>query len=389
MRENILLTHIGESWLGEAAMFGASLISKTAGYITFAPDLLINQSLGHGMTFNAKLLESKRADKASQLGWDLFFPDHLLDAISTGKVGSSLNDIMFNCFAYQTSPSRSLYGDLAMWAKVSFSVSPDHKGFGGVSRQVHSILQREIYRPLKISMPNYDQRTPYWQYIDALMAVAFTQYTNWANGLPNTYDNLLGCYLLINGYGSNYIIRVNRWRSVDEKAIALPPTKQQGSRIVSISSEYATPNFKWSELMHSNHAAANGMKNIASKKERENLLELANLLQVIREWHGQSMSINSGFRSKEVNDAVGGVAGSAHRHGYAADISFKGVAKNGNSQLAFARKIGSFLKSKGIKFDQIISYNTFIHVAVRKPSGSQRCEAFHTNRYSSTVRYFK
>lgn len=389
MRHNILLTHISEPWLGDAAVLGASIMSKAVGILTFVPDILINDKLAHGMTFNAKLLESKRAEKAKQLGWDLFFPDSLLDAIRTGTVGVKIHDIIHNSWAFQVCNTRSLYTDLIRWADSEFIVSANHKGFGGVSRPVHNILQREIYRPLKISMPEYDRRTVYWQYIDVLFAVAFTQYTNWANGLANSYDNLLGCYLLINGYSSEYKILVDRWRSVDETAIAIKPTSQQGSRIVSISSENATRNFKWSELMHSNYAVANRINNVATGKERENLLELATLLQVIRDWHGQPMVINSGFRSEKVNKGVGGVANSAHRHGYAADVTFRGVSGGASNQLAFARKIGQFLKSKGIKFDQIISYDNFIHIGVRKPSGTQRCEVFHTNRYQSTVRYFK
>ena len=389
MRDNILLTHISEPWLSEAAMLGASLVSKTIGALSIVPDLTINQNLAHGMTYNVKLLESKRADKARQLGWDLFFPDDLLDAIRTGKVGTSVSDIIFNSWAYQVCNTRSLFVDLVSWTGSSFVISPNHKGVGGMSRQLHNILQREIYQPLKIPMPNYDQRSDYWQIIDLLFTVAFTQYTNWANGLANSYDNLLGCYLLINGYKSDYVVRVDRWRSVDEKAIADKPAKQQGSRIVSFSSEYATRDFKWSELMHSNYAVANRINNIATSKERENLLELAKLLQVIRDWHGQPMSINSGFRSQKVNEGVGGVPNSAHRHGFAADIVFAGVPGGASNQLAFARKIAQFLKSKGIKFDQLISYDKFIHIAVRKPSGAQRCEVFHTNRYQSTVRYFK
>ena len=389
MRDNILLTHISEPWLSDAAMLGASLVSKTVGLLTFIPDLTINQNLAHGMTFNAKLLESKRAEKAKQLGWDLFFPDSLIDAIRTGKIGNNLRDIIFNCWAYPVCNTRSLFVDLGSWAGGDFVVSANHKGFGGVSRQVHDILQREIYQPLKIAMPGYDQRTIYWQYIDAIFTVAFTQYTNWANGLTNSYSNLVGCYLLINGYSSDYVIRVDRWRSVDEKAIAAKPTLQQGSRIVSISSENVTRNFKWSELMHSNYAVAHNINNVATGKERENLLELAKLLQVIRDWHGQPMSIDSGFRSQAVNDAVGGVANSAHRHGLAADTVFQGVPSGASNQLAFARTIGQFLKSEGIKFDQLISYDNFIHIAVRKPSGAQRCEVFHTNRYQTTVRYFK
>lgn len=388
LRDNILLTHVSDtSWMGEALMFGASLVSKTVGWISFAPDLLINQSLGQGTLFNREVAQSKRWPHAQRLGWTLVFPDPMIDAIRTGSIGSSAFMISNNVWYYQVCATRSVYHDLLKSTGLSFRVSSDQMGLGGVSRQAHNMLRKELYEPLKIAMPSYDKRTEYWQCIDTIFCLAYVQYLNWANGLTHTESNLLEAFYLVNGYQNKYVIRVEGWRSVDEKA---PPTpKLQGSKIVSISSEYATRNFKWSELMHSNHAKAHGISNVATGQERINLQKEAQLLQVIRDWHGKPMTLNSGFRSEAVNKAVGGVPNSAHRHGLAADVVFSGVEKNANAQLAFARRIGSFLKSKGIKFDQIISYNSFIHVGVQKPSGAQRCEVFHTNRYSSTVRYYK
>lgn len=388
LRDNILLTHISDSgWLGEAAMLGASLISKTVGWVSFMPDLLINQSLGQGTLFNRQIAESKRWPKAKSLGWTLVFPDTVIDAIRTGKVGNNAVLISHSVWYYQVCATRSVYYELLKSTGSSFAASSDHKGLGGVSRQVHSLLQSEVYQPLKIAMPTYDSRNEYWQCIDLIFGIAYAQYLNWANGLAHSEQNVLGAFMLANGYTTDYVVRVDRWKSIDDNSPIAP--KLQGSKIVSISSENATKNFKWSELMHSNYAKANRMSNVANAQERRNLLELAQLLQVIRDWHGAPMTLNSGFRSKKVNDAVGGVANSAHRHGFAADVVFSGVAKDASSQLAFARKIGAYLKSKGVKFDQIISYGTFIHVGVRKPSGAQRCEVFHTNRYSSTVRYYK
>ena len=388
LRDNILLTHISDTgWLGEAAMLGAALISKTVGWVSFMPDLLINQSLGQGTVYNRKIAESKRWPKAKSLGWTLVFPDAIIDAIRTGKVGNSAILISHSVWYYQVCATRSVYHDLLKSTGSSFVVSSNHKGLGGVSRQVHSLLQSEVYQPLKIAMPAYDDRNEYWQCIDLIFGIAYAQYLNWANGLVHSEQNILGAFMLANGYNSDYLVRVDRWKSIDDISPIAP--KLQGSKIVSISSENATKNFKWSELMHSNYAKANRMSNVANAQERRNLLELAQLLQVIRDWYGEPMTLNSGFRSEKVNEAVGGVANSAHRHGFAVDVVFSSVAKDASSQLAFARKIGTYLRSQGIKFDQIISYGTFIHVGVRKPSGAQRCEVFHTNRYASTVRYYK
>ena len=75
-----------------------------------------------------------------------------------------------------------------------------------------------------------------------------------------------------------------------------------------------------------------------------------NLLQPLREIVGP-INITSGYRCKEVNTIVGGANSSQHLYGQAVDF----VCKD------FLKAI-SFIKNK--TFDQLIIYDSFIHVSL-------------------------
>ena len=78
-----------------------------------------------------------------------------------------------------------------------------------------------------------------------------------------------------------------------------------------------TPNFHLEEFTRT----ATGLPNVPSGAERAALQALAtHVLQPLRDSIGKPVYITSGFRSAAVNRAVGGVAGSQHRSGQAADI---------------------------------------------------------------------
>lgn len=122
-----------------------------------------------------------------------------------------------------------------------------------------------------------------------------------------------------------------------------------------------TKNFTLEELCHSNTAVAKGLKNIPDEKQTRNLKELAiNLLQPVRDIYGKPMYINSGFRSPEVNKAVGGSPDSQHMKGEAADVASEHPAE-----------LVECLKCSGLDFDQCIQYSTFVHLSL-KLSGTNR-----------------
>lgn len=116
-----------------------------------------------------------------------------------------------------------------------------------------------------------------------------------------------------------------------------------------------TENFTLEELCHSNTAVAKGLENIPNASQVENLKSLAiNLLQPVRDLYGKAMVINSGFRSPEVNKAVGGSPTSDHMNGKSADV-----------RTPNPRELFKLVRNSGLSFDQLILYPTFVHMSFR------------------------
>lgn len=84
-----------------------------------------------------------------------------------------------------------------------------------------------------------------------------------------------------------------------------------------------TMHFTLEELSHSDYADAHGINNMPGQQAQQNMMMLCVLiLEPLRTAIGQPIRINSGYRCKEVNLAVGGVSTSHHLLGLAADIHF-------------------------------------------------------------------
>ncbi len=80
------------------------------------------------------------------------------------------------------------------------------------------------------------------------------------------------------------------------------------------------PNFTEEEFLRSETAARMGVSNKWEKDEhRENAKRVSHELQKVRNQFGR-LRITSGYRSRRVNKAVGGVSDSLHTQGLAADI---------------------------------------------------------------------
>ena len=79
--------------------------------------------------------------------------------------------------------------------------------------------------------------------------------------------------------------------------------------------------FTIAELCKSETADRLGIPNRVPKALLPNLQALIdNVLDPLRESYGKPIFVNSGYRCAELNKAVGGVDGSFHLEGYAADI---------------------------------------------------------------------
>lgn len=114
--------------------------------------------------------------------------------------------------------------------------------------------------------------------------------------------------------------------------------------------------FTLEELTHSDAAARNGWNNNPDANEINNLTRLAELLEEVRKVVGKPITINSGYRSKQVNDSVGSKDSSQHRIGCAADIRVAGMTPN---------QVCEAIKASGIQFDQLIrEFDSWTHISV-------------------------
>jgi len=116
-------------------------------------------------------------------------------------------------------------------------------------------------------------------------------------------------------------------------------------------------NFTLEELTRSEVAERNGWDNCPNEAEIDNLRRLASLLQQVKSAvGGKPVMINSGFRSKQVNDAVGSKDSSQHRIGCAADIRVPGMKP---------REVVEACIAAGVPFDQIIlEFDSWTHISV-------------------------
>ena len=115
--------------------------------------------------------------------------------------------------------------------------------------------------------------------------------------------------------------------------------------------------FTLEELTHSEVAARFGFDNTPNETEIENLKRLASLLEQVKGAVSMKpVMINSGFRSKQVNDAVGSKDTSQHRLGCAADLRVPGMSP---------RQVVEACISNGVPFDQIIlEFDAWTHISV-------------------------
>ena len=113
-----------------------------------------------------------------------------------------------------------------------------------------------------------------------------------------------------------------------------------------------TPHFSLAELTHTDHRSLDNTPNAA---ELANLKKLAEFLETVKTTlGGKPIMINSAFRSKAVNDAVGSKDTSQHRQGLAADFKVPGMAPDA--------VVRALLK---LPFDQIIrEYDSWTHISI-------------------------
>lgn len=125
--------------------------------------------------------------------------------------------------------------------------------------------------------------------------------------------------------------------------------------------------FKFSEFEKSEMAKTMKLDNSIPDRYKSNIEELVdNILDPIREFCAFPIVVTSGYRSDDLNRAVGGKSSSAHLVGYAADI------KPYDPDLfnEFVTICLVYLRKR--KFDQIVIYENFIHISYKSIDGKYR-----------------
>ena len=124
-----------------------------------------------------------------------------------------------------------------------------------------------------------------------------------------------------------------------------------------------TEHFTLEELTATDHRQ---FDNTPNETERANLVRLAGLLELVKvALGGKPVMVNSAFRSKQVNDAVGSKDTSQHRVGCAADIRVPGVTPDQVVKAVIAAKL---------PFDQLIrEFDRWTHISIpNDPKGKPR-----------------
>ena len=104
-----------------------------------------------------------------------------------------------------------------------------------------------------------------------------------------------------------------------------------------------TDHFTLEELTHTDHRT---LDNTPNETELANIQRLAEFLETVKTLlGGKPIMVNSAFRSKAVNDAVGSKDTSQHRIGCAADIRVPGMTPDQVVRAIIASDLG---------FDQVI-----------------------------------
>jgi putative chitinase len=115
-----------------------------------------------------------------------------------------------------------------------------------------------------------------------------------------------------------------------------------------------SPHFTLEELTHTDHRE---FDNTPNEAEMTNLVRLATFLEEVKTvLGGKPIMVNSAFRSKAVNDAVGSKDSSQHRMACAADIRVPGMTPD---------EVVKTIIASGIGYDQIIrEFDRWTHISV-------------------------
>jgi putative chitinase len=137
-----------------------------------------------------------------------------------------------------------------------------------------------------------------------------------------------------------------------------------------------TEHFTLEELTHTDHRE---LENIPNEIELANLKRLAEFLEGVKTvLGGKPIMVNSAFRSKAVNDAVGSKDTSQHRVGCAADLRVPSMTPD---------EVVKAIIASGIGYDQVIrEFDRWTHISIpNKLFDSPRKQALIIDKQGTRV----
>jgi len=135
-----------------------------------------------------------------------------------------------------------------------------------------------------------------------------------------------------------------------------------------------SPHFTLEELTITDHRE---LENTPNETELANLKRLAEFLETVKTvLGGKPIMVNSAFRSKAVNDAVGSKDTSQHRIGCAADIRVPGLTPD---------EVVKAVIASGIGYDQVIrEFDRWTHISIPN-AGAPRKQALIIDKAGTRV----
>lgn len=144
---------------------------------------------------------------------------------------------------------------------------------------------------------------------------------------------------------------------------------------------YLSAHFSLAEMIYSDTANARGIDNTPDDDVTDELADLCNdtLERIRTQCDNNPITVSSGYRCAELNQAIGGAANSAHLYGCAADIEIPAFG----DPLAVCRAIAPMVLEFGI--DQLIyesdsAGNYWTHVGRALPGQQPRGQCFTISR---------
>ncbi len=139
-------------------------------------------------------------------------------------------------------------------------------------------------------------------------------------------------------------------------------------------------NFSLYEFTRSQTATRRQIDNTPDNQTLVNLVHLAQALQAVRSACGdRSITVSSGYRSVELNRAIGGSATSHHCKGLAADFTVSGIS---------VADTVNIIRGAGVPYSQLIDeFSSWVHFAIHPLNESLQGEYMLARKVNGQTEY--